>query len=153
MKISTANVLLRLFATFASGVIGVAFSAGPLSVLPYNIRVHGLVSFIPLMGILISCAGIAVVVLSISVGLRRKWAHDSLVHILAGLTIVFVIAVGRKVLQEGSSTEEHMKVLSFGSCVVVSMVLVVLLLLNRRIQDQLEARPNQSSQPTPLKGG
>lgn len=137
MKNPAANIPLTLFAASATGVAGTAFCVGPLLVLPYTIRAHGLRSFVPLMDIVVACAGLSVVVLSVAVGFRRRWAYQPLVRTMIGLTLVLALAIGRKTLQPGRTGTEHLLDLTAGPCLVALMGFVLLFLLNRRVQDEL----------------
>jgi hypothetical protein len=148
MKLSATNIPLRVFAASAAGLVGVAFCVGPLSVLPFTIHVHGLVSFVPIMDIFIACIGLSAIAFSVGVALRRRWAHCALVRLMLALIIVLVLALGRKELQDGRTGSERLMDLTVGPCLVIVMGGVLLFLVNRRVQDEFASQPNQSSQST-----
>ncbi len=149
MKLSAVDIPLTVFAASAAGLVGLAFCAGPLSVLPQMIRVHGLVSFVPMMDIFVACAGLLVIALSVGVGFRRRWAHFALVRSLLGLMIVFALAIGRKALQDGRSDSARLLDVTAGPCLVIAMGIVLLFLVNRRVQDELTPHLNHLPEPTP----
>lgn len=149
MKLSAADIPLTVFAASATGLVGLAFCAGPLSVLPQMIRVHGLGSFVPLMDIFVACAGLFVVALSVGVGFRRRWAHIALVRSLLGLMIVLALAIGRKALQDGRTVSERLMDMTVGPCLVIVMGIVLPFLVNRHVRDELKPQPNHSPEPTP----
>ena len=149
MKLSVANIPLTFFAGFTTGLVGVIFCVAPLSVLPSMIRAHGLVSFVPMMDIFVACVGFFVVARSIGVGFRRRWAHVGLVRSMLGLMIVCVLAIGRKALQDNRAASERLMDVAIGPGLVILMGVVLLFLVNRRVQDELAPRPNEAPEATP----
>lgn len=152
MKLSASNIPLTIFAAFATGLVGLAFSAAPLAVLPAMIRAHGMMSFVPMLDIFVACVGLLVIVLSVAVAFRRRWAHVALVRSMVGLMVVGGFAIGRKVLQEGRTPSDHLMDVTASPCILLTIGVVVLFRLNRRVQDELEPLPNQSTQPTQAEG-
>lgn len=147
MKLSASNIPLTVFAAFATGLVGVAFCAAPLSVLPSMIRVHGMISFVPLLDVLVACVGLLIIVLSVAVVFRRRWAHVALVRSMLGLMVVGGLAFGRKILQDGRTPSDHVMDVTAGPCIFIAMGIVVLFLVNRRVQEELEPLPNQPAHP------
>lgn len=137
MKFSAADIPLTVFAASAAGLIGVAFSAGPLSVLPHVIRTHGLLSFMAVVDVLVACAGMLVILLSVAVGFRRRWAYAGLVRSIFGVMIVAVLAIARKALQEERTLSERLMDITAGPVVLLAMATVLLFLMNRRVQEEL----------------
>jgi hypothetical protein len=148
MKLSASNIPLTVFAASATGLVGLAFCAAPLSVLPYTIREHGLISFVPLLDVFVACTGLLVIVLSVAVVFRRRWAHVALVRSMFGLMIVTVFVLGRKVLQNGRSPSDRFMDVTAGPFILLAMGVVLLFLVNRRVQDELVPQPNQALEPT-----
>lgn len=89
------------------------------------------------MDILVACAGLSAVILSVGVGFRRRWAYVPLVRAMFGLTIILAFAIGRKTLQQGRTGTEHIMDVTAGPCLVILLGVVLLFLLNRRVQDEL----------------
>jgi hypothetical protein len=112
------------------------------------IRAHGLVSFVPMMDIFVACAGLLVVALSVGVGFRRRWAQVALVRSMLGLIVVCVLAIGRKALQDNRTASERLMDVAIGPALVILMGVVLLFLVNRRVQDELAPRPNEAPEAT-----
>jgi hypothetical protein len=101
------------------------------------------------MDIIVACAGLAGISLSVGLALRRRWAHGALVRLMAALIVVFVLALGRKALQEGRTSSERLMDVTVGPCLVIVMGVVLLFLLNRRVQDELTPQPNKAADRMP----
>ena len=145
MKYSASSIPLTVFAGAATGLIGAAFCAGPLSVLGYNVRVHGLYSFVPLMGLTVACIGATVIVLSVAVMMRRRWAYRSLIRLMFALLLVMILALARKLLDRDRASYDHLNDLTFGPLLVLVVSVALLFLINRRVQSDLQPEPKRSS--------
>ena len=148
MKLSVANIPFTVFVACATGLVGLAFSAAPLSVLPAMIRAHGMISFVPMLDVFVACIGLLIILLSVAVVFRRRWAHVGLVRSMLGLMVVGGFAFGRKILQGGRTPSDHFMDMTAGPGIFLAMGVVVLFLVNRRVQDELEPLPNEPSQQT-----
>jgi hypothetical protein len=66
-----------------------------------------------------------------------------------GLLLVAVFVFGRKALQDGQTPSDRLMDVTAGPCILLAMGIVLLFLVNRRVQDELEPRPNKLPLPTP----
>jgi hypothetical protein len=144
MKHYLSNIPLTFFAGAAAGVIGIAFCAAPLTVLAYNIRVHGFYSLMAMVDVTVAGIGIGVVALAAGVMLRRAWAHRWLVRSLVALWVVLVLAVARKLLQHDRPPADFRNDLVFGPFVAILIVVTWLFLINRRVREDLRPEPNKA---------
>ncbi|MEO6992777.1 MAG: hypothetical protein ABI273_04025, partial [Lacunisphaera sp.] len=73
---------------------------------------------------------------------RRQWAHAALLRMLVSLMIISVCAVVRKELEGGRTLSDRLMDVTVGPTIVVLIGMVVLFLVNRRVQDELVPQPS-----------